>query len=923
MQPKQCAESEPAKYTYPIQMTNPFERETWLVSTDHCYARPWNWKSDSAFLKPTKTLFMSKNSSSRLLFSNVMHSKDDDKIDIESVTEPTAPTYDLNKARHLMEECDKQSSLIKKPSDENWEEKICKVNWSTSQYRLFNGFVNILNNFYLSKMAQAGANNEPILRRAIIDKAVERTRRLFSTVSYDSKLLQWLHQILLDNLDQPNLSSYIDILQTLGAKVPKFLEVLLAGQSNTGRIGSLSNESLLPLLKKPWDPVASSLIQDKPKKLPGNPILILIPCSSQVSKRYKRWISLLTHLGQVVTVPTNFGSGSHRMTMTNCVDQMFALTRGRIQEVRENSANRQIILVGIGAAASLALQVAQVENVYCVVSLGFSLLTVEGRRGEPDDSLLELQCPVLFVIGQNSTTSLQEDMEDLRERMRVETGFIVVGSADNNLIISKKKKREEGITQSIVDRCITDEIGEFVSSLILSPFPPQIRQSPTNVAPDSMGKKGKNERKRFNSTTSSIDSEPPSPTPKLTRPVGRPSGKLKSRLDTKWITQDNYTTTSTVSASATAGVDDATLSNTSPHKLEESTQLTTKKIKTLKPIANEVLEKSTGLKSGLKQGDGTRMTFNIGRNLISNNQFTNILQGNVKTVSPMQATTTTSSTIKVLENVQLSNQATAKLISSPGGCPIDLSKLSLPGQRSGGGNLVLLPDGKIKSVGTSRSLTMKTSSGMMITVPQGKVPLKSKYLLSKRLQSSIPPRTIKRETYVSIPQTAKASLPPPTNLSTQDIMDLPIIFADDNQILDTNVPTDLSTNDSTVHQVSKLISPISTSKYVIVTKPTTTGIKRPGSITVPAKPPAKYTKIILSKKPGIVMTDRQAANREEPMTSFTLDCGEIEGELTGNEESRMTLENIAVKTTERFGTGENAQLDDDDPDYIPPKNLKL
>lgn len=45
-------------------------------------------------------------------------------------------------------------------------------------------------------------------------------------------------------------------------------------------------------------------------------------------------------------------------------------------------------------------------------------------------------------------------MEDLRERMRVETGLIVVGAADDNLRISKKKKKTEGITQSIVDRFI-------------------------------------------------------------------------------------------------------------------------------------------------------------------------------------------------------------------------------------------------------------------------------------------------------------------------------------------------------------------------------------------------------------------------------------------------------------------------------------
>lgn len=52
-------------------------------------------------------------------------------------------------------------------------------------------------------------------------------------------------------------------------------------------------------------------------------------------------------------------------------------------------------------------------------------------------------------------------MEDLRERMRVETGLIVVGGADDYLRISKKKKRAEGITQSVVDRFIAVCIAFF------------------------------------------------------------------------------------------------------------------------------------------------------------------------------------------------------------------------------------------------------------------------------------------------------------------------------------------------------------------------------------------------------------------------------------------------------------------------------
>lgn len=100
------------------------------------------------------------------------------------------------------------------------------------------------------------------------------------------------------------------------------------------------------------------------------------------------------------------GSASHRMSMMNCVDQMLASTRSKLQEVRVEFPGKNIILVGFNAGATLALQVAQVEPVLCVICLGFSLSTAEGRRGDPDDNLLELQNPVLFVIGQCSNTSL-------------------------------------------------------------------------------------------------------------------------------------------------------------------------------------------------------------------------------------------------------------------------------------------------------------------------------------------------------------------------------------------------------------------------------------------------------------------------------------------------------------------------------------
>lgn len=72
-------------------------------------------------------------------------------------------------------------------------------------------------------------------------------------------------------------------------------------------MGPLNNENLLPLLKRPWDPVEASLEQDIPKKLPSNPILVLMPCAPNMTKRNYKWLTLLSNLGQVVSVPNNFG----------------------------------------------------------------------------------------------------------------------------------------------------------------------------------------------------------------------------------------------------------------------------------------------------------------------------------------------------------------------------------------------------------------------------------------------------------------------------------------------------------------------------------------------------------------------------------------------------------------------------------------
>lgn len=106
-----------------------FERESYSVTADHCYARPWNWRPDTSFLRPTKTLFVNKPLPGLRKTSNplVILQNSDDIIDIESRPQVPSITYDVDKAKVVMKDC--ETYVLNARPDKNedyWEEKISK-----------------------------------------------------------------------------------------------------------------------------------------------------------------------------------------------------------------------------------------------------------------------------------------------------------------------------------------------------------------------------------------------------------------------------------------------------------------------------------------------------------------------------------------------------------------------------------------------------------------------------------------------------------------------------------------------------------------------------------------------------------------------------------------------------------------------------
>ncbi|KAL3865186.1 hypothetical protein ACJMK2_006802 [Sinanodonta woodiana] len=441
-----------------------------IICLDHCYSKPWSAHPDASNARPLKTIFMAKFPRNQTLEQSMP--EPDLPLDVVNVAARPGPLYDVTKARTLMNECERHVNFARmEESPEDWEDHLNRSGWATQQNRLFNKVMKILHADRLARLTYEGTTNEPVMRRIHIDKTAKRFRQALVGVMWDTKLTQWLHGILVENLSMPLLSAYLDVLQTIRAKAPSLVDKMIAVGSSNIKSPAASTEALTNLLKRPWDPVINTLSQQKLRKLPGNPILLVAPNgptvnSSTFSRRMRFWNGQLSNLGKVIPVTMHTVNGGSGVSIAQCLEHMIGAVRTKVVELKGHFQNRPIVLVGWNVGALVACHVSLIEIVSAVVCLGFPFKGVSDGRGDVEDPLLDSRTPTMFVIGQHGNTCSIDDIEDMREKMKAENSLLVVGGADDNLRVSRATKKLEGITQVMADKLVLDEVSEFLGGIL-------------------------------------------------------------------------------------------------------------------------------------------------------------------------------------------------------------------------------------------------------------------------------------------------------------------------------------------------------------------------------------------------------------------------------------------------------------------------
>jgi len=177
----------------------------------------------------------------------------------------------------------------------------------------------------------------------------------------------------------------------------------------------------------------------------------------------QKWREYLSNIGDVVLFDYSYMREGRRRP--DPLAALIAAHRAALNDARQ-SFDGPVFLAGKSMGGRIGCHVSLEEAVSGLVCFGYPLCGAGDPARMRDAVLRKLSAPVLFLQGRRDALCPLDLLEKVRSGMTAPNHLHTVEAGDHSLMVTKQRLRDEGITQSDVDREIAGEVARFTNTIV-------------------------------------------------------------------------------------------------------------------------------------------------------------------------------------------------------------------------------------------------------------------------------------------------------------------------------------------------------------------------------------------------------------------------------------------------------------------------
>ncbi|XP_050229015.1 uncharacterized protein LOC126678166 [Mercurialis annua] len=210
----------------------------------------------------------------------------------------------------------------------------------------------------------------------------------------------------------------------------------------------------------------SKLTNDS-SSLPASPVVVFAhgagaPSSSDWMTRWKEMLRSSLNAIEVVTFDYPYFSGGKKRVPPKA-EKLVEFHKDIVKKTAAKYPGHPLIMAGKSMGSRVSCMVAAEDDIEAsaLICLGYPL---KARKGAVrDETLLQLQVPVIFVQGNKDGLCPLEKLENVRNKMKSQNELHVIDGGDHSFKIAKKHLQSKGSTQDEAEDLAIQAVAPFVS----------------------------------------------------------------------------------------------------------------------------------------------------------------------------------------------------------------------------------------------------------------------------------------------------------------------------------------------------------------------------------------------------------------------------------------------------------------------------